>query len=127
MSDRSLNMKRVRDAMIWLTLIAGISALLFFSIRRKSNAKVQLVVVHIVGANENEYLISEKEVNKILTLAAGKTLNKSNISTLNLRRLEAKLNKDKRIERADLYIDSKSRLNVRIYSIIWMKTVNKYL
>ena len=58
--------------------------------------------------------ISEKEINQILMLAAGKTLTKANINTLNLRRLEAKLNKDKRIERADLYFDSKNRLNVRI-------------
>lgn len=114
MSDRKINLKRVRDTIIWLTLIAGISALLFFSIRRKSNARVKTLVVNIEGAKENEYLISEKEVSQILTLAAGKTLTKANINTLNLRKLEAKLNKDKRIERADLYIDSKNRLNVRI-------------
>ena len=41
-------------------------------------------------------------------------ITKSNIKTLNLRKLEAKLNKDKRIERADLYFDSKDRLNVRV-------------
>lgn len=114
MSDRKLNMKRVRDAMIWLTLIAGISALLFFSILRKSNAEVKTLVVTIEGVTSDEQIISEKEVKQILQLAAGKTLTKANIKTLNLRKLEAKLNKDKRIERADLYFDSKDRLNARI-------------
>jgi len=114
MSDRKLNMKRVRDAMIWLTLIAGISALLFFSINRKSNAEVKTLVVEIEKINDGEQLISEKEIKQILQLAAGKTITKANIKTLNLRKLEAKLNKDKRIQRADLYFDSKNRLHAHI-------------
>lgn len=114
MSDRKLNMKRVRDAAIWLTLIAGISALLFFSVIRKSNAEVKTLVVTIVGVSEDEQIISDKEVKQILQLAAGKTITKTNIKTLDLRKLEAKLNKDKRVERADLYFDSKDRLNARI-------------
>ena len=114
MSDRKLNMKRVRDAMIWLTLIAGISALLFFSIMRKSNAEVKTLVVEIEKINDGEQLNSEKEIKQILQLAAGKTITKANIKSLNLRKLEAKLNKDKRIQRADLYFDSKNRLHAHI-------------
>lgn len=114
MSDRKINMKRVRDTIIWLSMIAGIAALLFFSVIRKSNAEVKTLVVTIEGVNGGDHIISEKEVKQILQLAAGKTLSKANIKTLNLRKLEAKLNKDKRIERADLYFDSKNRLNARI-------------
>ena len=114
MSTRKLNIKRVRDAAIWLALIAGIMALLFFSVIRKSNAEVKTLVVNIVGVNGDQKIISEQEVTRILQVAAGKSLTKSNIKTLNLRKLEAKLNKDKRIERADLYSDSKNRLNVRV-------------
>lgn len=114
MKDRKLNIKRVRDAIIWLALIAGISALLFFSILRKSTAEVKTLVVKIEGGVGDNKIISEKEVKQILNLAAGKTITKSNIHKLNLRALEAKLNKDKRIERADLYFDSKNRLNARI-------------
>ena len=107
-------MKRVRDTLIWLVLILGILGLLFMSVRRKSNARVKTLVVNIEGAKESEHLISEQEVKQILELAAGKTITKANIRSLNLRVLEARLNKDKRIERADLYIDAKSRLNARI-------------
>ncbi|MBC7885759.1 MAG: hypothetical protein H7X99_09805 [Saprospiraceae bacterium] len=114
MSGKKLNIKRVRDAFIWVSLLAGISALLYFSIHRKSNAVVKTLVIKIEGIEGDEKLISEKEVKQILMLAAGKTLTKSNIRTLNLRKLEARLNKDKRIERADLYFDNQDRLNVRI-------------
>jgi cell division protein FtsQ len=107
-------MKRVRDASIWLVLIAGIAALLFFSVLRKANSKVKTLVINIEGVNGQDQLISEKEIKNILQLVAGKTINKSNIKTLNLRKLEAKLNKDKRVERADLYYDSKDRLHVHI-------------
>ena len=124
MSDRRLNLKRVRDTIIWLSLIAGLSALLFFSVLRKSNAEVKTLVVHIDGRNGSDQLISEKEVKQLLNLAAGKTISKTNIKTLNLRKLEAKLNKDKRIERADIYFDSKNRLNV---SIIQKKPVMRVI
>ena len=70
--------------MIWLTLIAGISALLFFSIMRKSNAEVKTLVVEIEKINDGEQLISEKEIKQILQLAAGKTITKANIKSLNL-------------------------------------------
>jgi len=114
MSGKKLNIKRVRDAIIWFSLVAGIATLLFFSIRRKSNAEVKTLEINIEGIEGGEKLISEKEVKQILMTEAGKPITKSNIKTLNLRKLEAKLNKDKRIERADLYFDSKDRLNVRV-------------
>lgn len=59
MADSRLNMKRVRDALIWLVLILGILGLLFLSVRRKSNARVKTLVVNIEGARDNEHLISE--------------------------------------------------------------------
>ena len=114
MSKRRINLKRVKDALIWLSLIAGISALLFFAVLRKSNATIKTMVVHIDDRNGSDQLISEKEVIQILNLAAGKTISKTNIKKLDIRKLEAKLNKDKRIERADIYFDSKDRLNVSI-------------
>lgn len=114
MSGKKLDIKRVRDAIIWGSLVAGIVTLLFFSINRKSNAEVKTLEINIEGIEGGEKLISEKEVKQILMTAAGKPITKSNIKTLNLRKLEAKLNNDKRIERADLYFDSKDRLNVRV-------------
>lgn len=107
-------MEKIRDTFIWLTLITSIAVLLFFAVRHKANARVKTLEVNIEGAGENGHLISEKEILKILTEAAGKPITKTNISTLNLRRLEAKLNKDKRIQKADIYFDSNNRLNVRI-------------
>ena len=112
--SRKYNWKKIRDTFIWLTLITSIAVLLFFAVRHKANARVKTLEVNIEGAGENGHLISEKEILKILTEAAGKPITKTNISTLNLRRLEAKLNKDKRIQKADIYFDSNNRLNVRI-------------
>ena len=112
--NRKFNWKRLRDTFIWVMLISGISVLLYFSIQKKSNARVKSLEVNIEGVSESDHLIYEKEVLKILTEEAGKPITKANISTLNLRRLESKLNKDKRIERADIYFNSNNRLNVRI-------------
>lgn len=114
MSGRKLDKKKVRDTAIWTLLLVAIAAGLFFAVLRKHNAKVQSLIIDIAGLQEGENLINEKEVKQILQLAAGKTINQSNIKSLDIRKLEAKLNNDKRIQKADLYFDSNSNLHVKV-------------
>jgi len=114
MSERKLNMQRVRNTILWSFLLAGIAALLFFSVRRKSNAGVQALVVTIDAINGESQLITEKEVRQLISVASGKSVTEKTIRTLNTRKLENKLNKDSRIERADFYFDSNNRLHVHI-------------
>ena len=114
MSERKLNMQRVRNTILWSFLLAGIAALLFFSVRRKSNAGVQALVVTIDAINGESQLITEKEVRQLISVASGKSVTEKTIRTLNTRKLEHKLNKDSRIERADFYFDSNNRLHVHI-------------
>ena len=114
MSGGKLDTKKVRDTAIWALLLTAVAAGLFFGILRKENAKVQTLKIEITGLNDGEQLINEKEVKQILQLAAGKTINQANIKTLDIRKLEAKLNMDKRIEVADLYFDSNDCLHVKV-------------
>lgn len=114
MSGGKLDTKKVRDTAIWILLLTAVAAGLFFGILRKDNAKVQTLKIEIIGLNDGEQLINEKEVKQILQLAAGKTLTQANIKTLDIRKLEAKLNMDKRIEVADLYFDSNDCLHVKV-------------
>jgi cell division protein FtsQ len=114
MSERKLNMQTVRNTILWSFLLAGIAALLFFSVRRKSNAGVQALVVTIDAINGESQLITEKEVRQLISVASGKSVTDKTIRTLNTRKLENKLNKDSRIERADFYFDSNNRLHVHI-------------
>lgn len=114
MSGGKLDTKKVRDTAIWVLLLTAVAAGLFFGILRKGNAKVQALKIEIIGLNDGEQLINEKEVKQILQLAAGKTINQANIKTLDIRKLEAKLNMDKRIDVADLYFDSNNCLHVKV-------------
>ncbi len=114
MSGHKIDKKKVRDTIIWVLLLAAIMAGLFFSVQRKQNAKVQAIKIEIVGLKDGEQLINEKEVKQILQLAAGKTLNQASIKSLDVRKLEAKLNLDKRIVQADLYFDAHDCLHVKI-------------
>jgi len=107
-------MKRVRDTIIWTLLIGGILALLFFSVQRKSKAKVTSLVVHIESMNGQDRFITESDIIRIIEKEAGRNINKADIRSLDIRHLEAKLNTDKRIGRADLYFDSNDRLNVKV-------------
>src|SRR5690554_3920861 len=110
MSERNLNMKRVRDTTLWLFLFVTIVTTLFFAVHRKANAAVAELKIEIVGLEEDENLITEKEVTEILQLAAGKVIDQSNIKDLDIRDMEEKLNKDNRIKQADLYFDSNDNL-----------------
>lgn len=114
MSVGKLDTKKVRDTAIWILLLTAVAAGLFFGILRKDNAKVQALKIEIIGLNDGEQLINEKEVKQILQLAAGKTINQTNIKTLDIRKLEAKLNMDKRIDVANLYFDSNDCLHVKV-------------
>jgi cell division protein FtsQ len=115
MSDRKLNIKRVRDAIIWLLLFISLGTVTFFAVQRKANADVKAVDIEIIGVLGDQKMISEKEIKRILMETAGKPITKSNIKTLNLRKLEQKLDRDKRIERADIYFDAKDILHVIVH------------
>ena len=104
----------MRNFLIWTAVFVGIAIGLFFSIRSKANAKVDEITIHYGGAAKGDQLISKNEILNILSKKAKKPINKTNIQRLNLRVLEAELNKDERIEKADLYMDANNRLHVRI-------------
>lgn len=114
MSDRKINMQRVRSMLLWSFLLGGIVTLSIFSIRRKANADINAVKIEIVGVLGDQSMISEAEVKRMLMEGAGKPLTKAAIRSLDLRKLEVKLNKDKRIERADIYMDAKDVLHVLV-------------
>lgn len=114
LADRKLNVKRIRDTLIWTLLIGGILTLLYFSVQRKSQAQISSLVVHIDDIYGQDQLITESDVIRIIEKEAGKILTHTDIRQLNIRHLENRLNKDKRIERADLYFDSNDRLNVQV-------------
>lgn len=114
MARGKVNIKKVRNVLIWSTLIVGIAVLLGISVRRKAKVQVEDVVVDIIGIHGEERLISEKEIKSLLRKAAGVELKGRNMQKLPLRKLEAAINRDKRIKRADVYFDSKNKLHVRV-------------
>jgi len=114
MAGRKINLKRVRDVVLWSTVLCSILALLFFSVMRKSNAEVKTLVIKIEGIEGGQRMISEKEVTQKIEKALGYSVEKVNIKTIDTRSIETILNEDNRIDRADVYFDSKDRLNVLI-------------
>jgi cell division protein FtsQ len=115
MSVKKINMKRVRDVLIGTTLFVSIMMVLVFAIMRKSDAVIKSVDIDIVGVNGDQRMISSREVKMILMETAGKPLSKANIKSINIRKLEQKLDRDKRVEKSDIYFDAKDILHVKIY------------
>jgi cell division protein FtsQ len=87
-------------------------ALLYFSVQRKSNAQIDRVIINIKSLKDNQYLINETDIkNKFKTFLGYEMIN-LNIKELNLKELESLLNEDQRVKRAELFIDSKDRLQI---------------
>jgi cell division protein FtsQ len=109
-----LNMKRVRNVLVWATVLAGIGILWWMAIIRKSNAGVKSLVVDIELIGDNQKMISEQEIVKMTEQFLGGHADSAAIRKLDVRGLETFLNKDRRIEQADVYFDSNDNLRIRI-------------
>ena len=72
------------------------------------------VRIEIKKAADKKSLIKKSEVNALLKDYLGHDISLSNLGQLNLYALENYLEEDSRINKADLFIDKKLRLNIKI-------------
>lgn len=114
MSIQKVHIKKVRNTLLWSLLIAGIGFVLYLSVQRKEEVQVDDLVVDIIPIHGDESIITEKEVRRLVRESAGMDIKGKMVRKLPLRKIEAQVQKDKRIKRADIYVDSKNKLHVRI-------------
>lgn len=107
-------MKRVRNALLWTAAVLGILTLLWFAVIRKSNIGVKTLHIEIVAIGEDQRMITEAEVIKQVEQFLGFKADSVLLSKIDVLGLESFLNKDRRIEKADVYFNSNDELRVRI-------------
>jgi cell division protein FtsQ len=93
-------------------VVVGIMALLYLSVQRKSNAQIDKVIINIKSLKDNQYLVNENDIKLKFKNFLGYDVINLNVKELNLRELEDLLNEDQRIKRAEIFIDSRDRLQV---------------
>lgn len=114
MTTQKIHSKKVRNTVLWTLLVAGIGFVLYLSIQRKEVVQVDDLVVDIIPVHGDESIITEKEVRRLVRESVGMEIKGKMIRKLPLRKMEVAIQKDKRIKRADLYVDSKNKLHIRI-------------
>lgn len=95
-------------------LFAFLSGFLLFSISEKLNEPVDNILIKINKDDSDKKLISEKEVRAILKLELGYDASIAEIQQLNIYHLEKVLNKNERIDNAEIYLDKHNVLHVNV-------------
>jgi cell division protein FtsQ len=98
---------------VWTILLAGTVVLLVAAISKKNNEKISGVEINISGV-QNNYFIDKNDVLDILQKENGKDLQKATVSSLDLTKMENRLQKDQWIKRAEMFFDNNNVLQIKI-------------
>lgn len=112
--------KKNQNKKISYTKIAKFFAAVFlmcflvFSIYNKLGSALNNIDINISSNDDNKTLISKKDVRLLLKMELGYDVNIAETGQLNLFNLERILNRDDRINKADIYIDKHNNLIINI-------------
>jgi cell division protein FtsQ len=98
---------------VWTILLAGTVVLLVAAMSKKNNEKISGVEINISGV-QNNYFIDKNDVLDILQKENGKDLEKATVSSLDLTKMENRLQKDQWIKRAEMFFDNNNVLQIKI-------------
>ncbi len=108
------NMQKWLMISLWIFLSVGVMTLLVAAMQRKKQKVVKDVLIEITGAH-NYVFVDEADVKQIASTANGASLNGEMVGNLHLRKMEEALEKDEWIKDAELFIDNKNVLHIKIF------------
>jgi cell division protein FtsQ len=98
---------------VWTILLTGTVVLLVAAMSKKNNEKISGVEINISGV-QNNYFIDKKDVLDILEKVNGKNLQTATVRSLDLTKMENRLQKDEWIKRAEMFFDNNNVLQIKI-------------
>lgn len=111
--ESKYSLKKILLVSMWIMLLSGGVVLLIAAISKKRNEVINSVEIKISGI-QNNYFIGKKEVLEILEKLDGKKLAGQSIHSLDLTTMEATLEKNIWIKKAEIFFDNNNILQVRI-------------
>ena len=111
---KKIDIPKLRNRIMWTIVMGLISVLFVMSVQRKMDANVDQFVVKIKPIRGNRNLINESEVKKIANKYIGFNVENANIRDLDLRGVEEQIRADKRVKKAEVFVDGKEKLNIWI-------------
>jgi cell division protein FtsQ len=112
-ANNKYTFKKILTLTVWLILLTGTVVLLIAAMSKKNNQKISGVEIKISGV-QNNYFIDKKDVIDILQKVNGKKLDKATTSSLDLTKMEAQLQKDEWVKKAEIFFDNNNVLQIKV-------------
>lgn len=103
-----------KSAIVWTTISLAILVFWYAAVVRKMDQNVHDLTIVIKTATDQRALISKKEVSELFRSYIGYDVRKAKIAQLDIMGLENLLVNDKRVKRAEVYVDKHFDVNVYI-------------
>ena len=104
----------IKSRVLWTLAMGMIAFLLVASIQRKSQSKLDHIVVAIKPIKGDNNLIEIEDVDNKFRAYLGFDLQSAQVQDLDLMEMETLLNEDYRVKMSHLFIDGQNRLNIWI-------------
>ena len=111
--NKRYTFKKILVTSVWILLSAGLVVLLVAAITKKEGESVARVDISIVGV-QNHYFINKKDVLMIVQKVNGEKLENAMVSSLDLVAMEASLQLDQWIKKAEIFFDNNNVLQIKI-------------
>lgn len=109
------NLPKLRyDRIFWVLFLLIVGLILLSAIRNRKHSFVDDTVVNIIPLDGGDKLISEANVKQLLLRSFGNTLEDTELSELEIDRMEHVLEEDPFVKDADVYVDQNNGLHVQI-------------
>lgn len=105
--------KKILIISVWIILLSGTVVLLIAAMSKKRNEAINRVEIKISGIQSN-YFLGKKDVLDILQKVNGKKLEGESIHSLDFSKMEAILEKNQWIRKAEIFFDNNNVLQVKI-------------
>ena len=104
----------IRRTIIWSAVIIGILGLWYLAVKRKLEMPVSHIKVSIQKPGDQQELINADDVIGIVEDYLGYDLEAALVRELDLRAIEAVMDADPRVHKAELFVDAKDRLQIYV-------------
>ena len=110
-----MNLPRLRyDRILWVMFILIIGVIWMRAVIARKAADVSRLEVEVVPLEGGNRLITEENVRNLLRKSFGSSIEKTQSSNLELDRMEQKVEEDPFVQNADVYLDQRNKLRVKI-------------
>jgi cell division protein FtsQ len=111
----SIALPRLRyDRIIWVLFLLIVGVIWFRAVKSRKNADVLHMEVNVEPLEGGNKMITENEVSNLLHKAFGSALENTQMSALEIGRMEQKIEEDPFVNKADVFIDQKNQLRINI-------------